>query len=93
MAKKGQKFNKYTLEFKKEVIEKYFEGKGAITLGKEYDIPYKTINTWIQKYRIEGTIEPKKRTGRPKGKTNYKEKYEILKKFQNFLKEVDQEKK
>ena len=29
MAKKGQKFNKYTVEFRQEVVQKYFDGKGS----------------------------------------------------------------
>ncbi len=93
MAKKGQKFRKYTLEFKEEVLKKYFDGRGLRSLGKEYDIPFKTIGTWVRKYNKEGTLKPRKRVGRPKGKTNYKEKYEILKKFQIFLEEVDREKR
>jgi transposase len=93
MAKKGQKFKKYTLEFKEEVLQEYFDGRGAIELGKEYNIPFKSIETWVRKYNKEGTLKPKKREGRPKRKTNYKEKYEILKKFQIFLEEVDREKR
>ena len=29
MASKGQKFNKYTVELKNEILNKYFEGKGT----------------------------------------------------------------
>lgn len=37
MAKKGQKFKKYSLEIKMEIVEKYFSGKGsANNLANEY---------------------------------------------------------
>ena len=43
MAKKGQKFNKYTVEFRQEVVQKYFDGKGsAYSLAREYGISKKT---------------------------------------------------
>ena len=46
MAKKGQKFNKYTLEQRKEILDKYFTGKGSsLSLAKEYNISHKTIET------------------------------------------------
>lgn len=35
MAKKGQKFNKYTPEQRKEILDKYFTGKGSsLSLAK-----------------------------------------------------------
>lgn len=90
MASKGQKFNKYSDELKKEIIQKYLDGKGtARSLGKEYGISYKTIDTMIYRYhhpelKVGGKI------GRPKEKDltkeDYKERYEILKKYQAFLK-------
>lgn len=52
MAKKGQKFKKYTAEIKREVLEKYFSGKNtAKMLGEEYGIPKYTIKTWIRRYK------------------------------------------
>ena len=53
MAKKGQKFEKYTAELKAKILQKYLEGESG---------------------------------GRPKGsEIDYKERYEILKKFQAFV--------
>ncbi len=44
MAKKGQKFNKYSSELILEILNKYFSGKGsARSLGLEYGISHKTI--------------------------------------------------
>lgn len=93
MAKKGQKFNKYTVELRKEVVEKYFNGKGsAKSLSNEYGISYHTIETWIRAYKKQIPIG-QQRKGRPKNEyIDYKERYEILKKFQAFI-EARREKK
>ena len=92
MAKKGQKFRSYDTEFKEMVYAEYKKGYSARYLGEKYGVSHKTIETWVLKYRMDGTFEPRQK-GRPKGTVDYKEKYEILKKFQDFLKEVDPEKK
>ena len=86
MASKGQKFNKYNDEFKKIIINNYFEGKGtARSLGKEYGISHKTIETWIRKINHPELVSGLKR-GRPKNEEiDYKERYEILKKYQAFI--------
>ncbi len=93
MAKKGQKFNSYTKELKEEILKKYYEEYVPSTvLGKEYGIPYKTIKTWIYQTNHQKDIfvdHRKGNSGRPKKETDeidYKERYEILKKYQAFLK-------
>ena len=89
MAKKGQKYNKYSKEIKEEILKKYYNGEGNPTsLSKEYNMSFHTIRTWIDKknnpQRFPGAG---KKQGRPKGSINdWKEKYEILKKYQAFLK-------
>ena len=90
MAKKGQKFNKYSEELKQEIIQKYLGGKGsARSLAKEYNVSYKTIDTMIYRYKHPELITGKKR-GRPKEKEltkeDWQERYEIVKKYQAFLK-------
>lgn len=96
MASKGQKFKKYTLVQKEEVLAKYIEGYSARYLEEIYGISRKTIETWKQK-----VLHPEKymklgKRGRPKEKDltkeDYKERYEILKKYQAFLK-VQRERK
>ena len=71
MASKGQKFKKYSVE------------------EKEYVISSNTIRQWKFKLRKNGTHINQKR-GRLKEseltKEDYKERYEILKKYQAFLK-------
>jgi len=86
MAKKGQKFNKYSYEMKMEIIAQYINGQGGYTsLSKEYNIPFQTLSTWIYQYKHKHNDM----MGRHKLKENdidYKERYEILKKYQAFLK-------
>ena len=86
MAKKGQKFKEYNEEFRLQVIKENIEGKkSARFLSKKHLIPKGTIDTWIYQFKHNGPI--RKKRGRPKQKeeTNYKEKYEILKKFLESL--------
>lgn len=88
MAKKGQKFMHYTNEEKEEILNKYLKGIPSLQLEKEYGISSSTIREW--KYK---TNHPELITGNKKvrqkqelTKEDYKERYEILKKYQAFLK-------
>ena len=89
MATKGQKYRKYTESEKEEILQKYLEGYSARYLGELYGISRKTIETWKQK-----VLHPEKNTGNRRGrisernltKEDWKERYEILKKYQAFLK-------
>ena len=92
MAKKGQKFNNYTKEIKEAILHEYLSNKvSAGHLSKEYGIFENTIRTWARKARsgkevLVDTIDT--RRGRPKVNPNeidYKERYEILKKYQDFI--------
>lgn len=88
MGTKGQKYNKYSLELKNEIIDKYYSGNySSRYLAKEYGISYKTIDTMIYRYRHPELVKTRKK-GRPKKEEDidYKERYEILKKYQTFLK-------
>ena len=89
MASKGQKFRKYTEEFKQKVLEEYFNGEGSSkALAMKYNMSSNTIETWIRK-----TKHPEEypgmglKKGRKKdSEIDWKERYEILKKYQAFLK-------
>ena len=84
MASKGQKLKKYTKEFKDMVLKEYHEGYSDQYLANKYGITSrKTISTW--EYNSK---HPKfNKCGRPKKEDiDYKERYEILKKYQAFLK-------
>ena len=92
MAKIGQKFRKYTKEEKEEILKKYFdENVSTSVLAKEYEMSRKTIHTWVSKQKQGKDIyedHRKDNTGRPPKEENidYKERYEILKKYQAYLK-------
>ena len=86
MASKGQKFRKYDSKTKEQILNEYHNGASSRFLGKKYNIPYSTIDTWLHNIRHGKVGNPK---GRPKTNNltleDYKERYEILKKYQAFL--------
>jgi len=95
MASKGQKQRIYDEEFKTMIVNKHvIEGLSYATLSQKYDVSSGTILTWVRKLKYSGTLVAGRR-GRQKPPTEaeYKEKYEILKKFQTFCEEVDRKKK
>lgn len=96
MAKKGQIFNKYSAEFKETVLKDYRSGEngGQCKIAKKYSISRKTLTTWLTIERKGGTVTKRNqwkgvKPGRPskiESESSYKEKYEILKKYQAFIK-------
>ena len=90
MAKKGQKFRKFTDEERTEIVNKYLSAKYSyVTLAKEYGMSKETVHTMIRNYKITGTTFSKvkgKLKEKDLTKEDYKERYEILKKYQAFLK-------
>ena len=92
MAKKNQKFRKYSPELKEKILKEYLDGLGGeCSLAKKYNVPRETIKNWIRKLEkgIDVSKDGRGCTGRPKTKNltleDYKERYEILKKYQAFL--------
>ena len=88
MASKGQKFNQYTPEFRNEIVLQYLnENKSYGYLANVYGISKKTIETWVRKYKQGNSLMSDNR-GRPTKEEDidYKERYEILKNYQAFLK-------
>lgn len=95
MASKGLKFKKIPLEVKLEAVKEKLEmGKTYPYIGKKYGVSRNTVKTWVRIYNWDGGLDVNEK-GRPRKEVNidYKEKYEILKKYQVYLKEVDQEQK
>ena len=94
MSNKGQKFQKYDLEFKQKVLAEYKEGYSASYLAKKSGIPSNTVSTWKTIEAKYGGLGIAKK-GRPleEQDKDYKERYEILKKFQDFLAKQGQKKK
>jgi transposase len=93
MAKKGQTFNKYDFDFKLSVVQEKQEGTSYQLLEKKYKIPWQTIAGWIRMIKNDGGLEVKPRGQGNKKDIDYKERYEILKKFQDFLATSEQKKK
>ena len=93
MASKGQKFIKHSFEIKGKILKEYFTGlSGPKSLSLKYGVPYETIKNWIKKtkHNIDVKIDHRPgRSGRVKENNltleDYKERYEILKKYQAFL--------
>ena len=80
----------YNMEFKNKILNEYLSGVGSSNyLSKKYNISSNTIDTWIKIYRRQGNLinDINHARGR-KSESNidYKERYEILKKYQAFLK-------
>lgn len=84
------KNNKYTNEFKKKVIEEYLSGNESFySLERKYGISNSTIKNWYYNFYKKGIdlLNLKENRGRKKEENiDYKERYEILKKYQAFLK-------
>ncbi len=81
----------YTIELKQKVIDEYKSGNfgGYAQIAKKYGLSDDTIYHWIVKDRKQGNqindLEHKR--GRTKEENiDYKERNEILKKYQAFLK-------
>ena len=90
MAKKGQKFKKFTNDERTEIVSKYLKGSTYERIANEYGISWKTVESMVRKFRKTGTTIREYSSGRPKGKNltkeDWQERYEILKKYQAFLK-------
>lgn len=82
--------NKYTNEFKKKIIDEYNSGSESFySLERKYGVPHSSIKNWYYNFYKKGIniLELKENRGRKKEENiDYKERYEILKKYQAFLK-------
>ena len=80
----------YPIEIKEKLVKLYFDKKETLdSLQKIYGISKKTIFNWVRKERLYHTQsnDVLHTRGRKKeDETSYKERYEILKKYQTFLK-------
>ena len=89
MALKGQKYSKYSDELKSEIMTKINSGMSIRYVAKQYEIPSGTVMTWTMK-KNHPELNTGKKRGRAKEKNltkeDWKERYEILKKYQAFLK-------
>ena len=81
----------YSTQFKQKVISEYKSMKygGYVRIAKKHGLSNDTVYNWVVKDKKQGNQENVyyKRVGRTKEENiDYKERYEILKKYQAFLK-------
>ena len=81
----------YDDDFKNEVLSEYKKGTygGRCQTAKHFGIPEGALNTWIQKYKRQGNLinDINHARGRKNEENiDYKERYEISKKYQACLK-------
>ena len=92
MAEKVNKTYRYSYEEKMKIVDEYYnDGGSTYSLARKYNIPRTSIKNWIEKFRNNGYIEQEETRGKSKNGgrislEDYKERYEILKKYQVFLK-------
>lgn len=98
MAERVNKTNRYTHEEKMKIVDEYNNGEGSTySIARKYNIPRSSIMHWIEKVRKNGYIEQEEVRGKSKNGgrislEDYKERYEILKKYRAFLKEQREKK-
>lgn len=90
----GRKYKKYSPELREEILLKYLGGRGYRSIARDYpDISVNTIHQWVRKAKQGVNIKDDHRlgsSGRFTKRNNltledYKERYEILKKYLAFL--------
>ena len=91
VALKNQRFNKYSQNLKDNILEELNNGVSSGFLAKKYNIPIGTIYTWMNKRRRQGNLDNDihHKRGRHKKRVtleDWKERYQLLKKYQAFLK-------
>ena len=89
MAKKGQKYKKYSYELKVKVVKESLDGASTRDLVKKYNIKNDTqIETWLRKYREEGFEGLKKKKQGRKPKTSEQSEIEQLRMENEILKKI-----
>ena len=87
MKKNNRFLDKYSIETREKIVELVLYDKMSYReIERKYKIPRNTAFNWVKKYKERGTVKPLIE-GEISNEINYKEQYEILKKYQAFLKE------
>ena len=90
MGLTGQKYKNWDENIKNEIINLLNKGHSVRELARKYPVSRGTISTWQQKLLHPNKYIKSGKRGRLKEKDltkeDYKERYEILKKYQAFLK-------
>ena len=92
MQKRNRFLDKYSIETRERIVRLVLEEKESYReIERKYNVPRNTAFRWVKKYKEHGTVMPMI-DGEIADEINYKEQYEILKKFQAFLKEQQKKK-
>ncbi|WP_425378321.1 hypothetical protein [Spiroplasma endosymbiont of Polydrusus pterygomalis] len=85
MARKGQKFNKYTADFRK-MIGQEVKNNSISFIAKKYAINKKTFASWYENFKkgILNTNKGPKESFEKRDLNYYKVRYELLKKLHDF---------
>ena len=90
MGLTGQKYKNWDENIKNEIINLLNKGYSVRELARKYPVSRGTISTWQQKLLHPNKYIKLGKRGRPKEKDltkeDYKERYEILKKYKDCLK-------
>ena len=86
MTKKGLKHNKWDDNIVTMIKQELESGHSVRELARKYNLPRGTISNWQQKQKYPEKYERKEKLQKPVTLEDYKERYEILKKYQAFLK-------
>ena len=86
MASTGQKFQKWDPNLVRIIKDELLEGHSARELARKYTVPRGTISNWQQKQKYPEKYKKKEKLYEPITLEDYKERYEILKKYQAFVK-------
>ncbi|WP_253301315.1 transposase family protein [Spiroplasma endosymbiont of Phyllotreta cruciferae] len=85
MARKGQKYNKYTSEFRTKIIEE-IKQKSCWVVAKQYNLNANTVESWWANHK-KGKLNNHKGPKISFGKRDleyYKTRYELLKNLHDF---------
>ncbi|WP_425378515.1 transposase family protein [Spiroplasma endosymbiont of Polydrusus pterygomalis] len=85
MARKGQKFNKYTADFRKRIGQEV-KNNSISFIAKKYAINKKTVSSWYENFKkgILNTNKGQKESFEKRDLNYYKVRYELLKKLHDF---------
>lgn len=92
MIVKRQKAKVYLLEQKEKIVKLFLEeGLSYGDFAKKYDVAIGSVKSWVHKYK-KGVLHISKRDLPKEKSTDYKQMYEILKKYNAFLKKTREKK-
>ena len=92
MQKNNKYLEKYDIKTREKMVNLIINKEMSYReIEKIYKVPRNTVFRWVQNFKRTGSVETVKISRKSK-EINYKEQYEILKKYQAFLKEQHEKK-